>query len=143
MQNIKYTLIKRKRIGLIILLLVAGLGYIINIYYPFNPPLYIARQYRMPLVYFLLTYKIIELGIFYLIFYHHPYARVIKTRFHTHFEEKFKINAKRFFFLVPQGSIVFGLLSYKLSCDIRYLWIFLCIAIVTLLLVNPKALAES
>lgn len=143
MQKIKHTLIKRRRIGFIILLLIAGLGYITNIYYPFMPPTYISQKWRMPLVYFLLTYKIIELGIFYLFFYRKPYLKLLETQYHTHFEEKFKINAKRFFFLVPQGSIVFGILSYKLSGQINYLWIFLLIALVTLILVNPKKLKEE
>jgi hypothetical protein len=143
MQNIKRTLNKRRNIGLIILLAAAALGYMINLYYPFTPPLYIQAQWRMPLVYFLIIYKIIELGIFYVLFYHKPYLKLVETQFHTHFEEKFKINAKRFFFLVPQGSIVFGLLSYKLSSQINYLWLFLLIAIVTLILVNPKRLNED
>jgi hypothetical protein len=50
----------------------------------------------------------------------------------------FKKNVNRFFFLVPQGSIVFGILSYKLSTDIRYLLLFLLIAAVVVLIVNPN-----
>ncbi|MCF6244018.1 MAG: hypothetical protein L3J43_03160 [Sulfurovum sp.] len=140
MEKIKRSLLKRKKIGMFILLLVAILGYIIHIYYPFHPLLYVSRQWRMPLVYFLLAYKIVELGIFYFIFYHKPYQKLLESLFHTHYEEKFKINAKRFFFLVPQGSIVFGILSYKISGEIGYLWLFLAIAATVLLLVNPKNL---
>jgi len=54
--------------------------------------------------------------------------------------EKFEKQAKKFFFLVPQGSIVFGILSYKLSGDIRYLWLFLSMAGILLWWVNPKKL---
>ena len=143
MQKIKHTLIKRRRIAFILLIVIAILGYLIDIYYPFTPPSYISRRWRMPLVYFLIMYKIIELGVFYILFYHKPYLNLIKTHFHTHFEEKFKISAKRFFFLVPQGSIVFGLLAYKLSGQINYLWLFLSIAISLLMLVNPDKLNED
>ncbi len=143
MKKIKHTLKQRRRIGFIILSLVAVLGYIIHIYYPFVPPSYVSLRWRMPLVYFLIGYKIIELVIFYLLFYHKPYKNLLKTKFHTHFEEKFKINAKRFFFLVPQGSIVFGFLSYKLSTEIIYLWIFILIAFLTLILVNPTRIKEN
>jgi len=142
MQHIKDSLSKRRKIGFSVLIAVALLGYLINLYYPFSPPSYIAKQWRMPLVYFLLTYKVIELVIFYLLFYRKHYLKLLEETFHTHLLEKFEKNAKRFFFLVPQGSIVFGILSYKLSGDIRYLWVFLIIASITLLLVNPKKLEE-
>jgi len=142
MQHIKNSLSKRRKIGVIILLVVAIVGYFINHYYPFSPPSYISSEYRMPLVYFLIAYKVIELGIFYLIFYRKHYLRLLEAEFHKHILEKFEKNAKRFFFLVPQGSIVFGILSYKLSGDIAYLWIFLSIAASALLLVNPKKLME-
>ena len=143
MQDIKRSLSKRRKIGFIVLISIALLGYIINLYYPFSPPSYIASQWRMPLVYFLLIYKVIELVIFYLLFYRKHYLKLLEETFHTHLLEKFEKNAKRFFFLVPQGSIVFGILSYKLSTDIRYLWVFLLIASITLLLVNPKKLEEK
>ena len=143
MQQIKILLSKRRKIGLIVLLAIAIIGYLVNIYTPFSPPSYIASEYRMPLVYGLIGYKIIELGIFYLLFYRKHYLKLLEETFHTHLLEKFEKNAKRFFFLVPQGSIVFGILSYKLSGDIAYLWLFLLIATTTLLLVNPTKLKSS
>lgn len=130
MQNTKQRLSKRRNIALAILLSVAFLALLINHYFPFSPPTYIDAKYHMPLVYFLLSYKIIELGIFYKIFYKNPYDKQSKE----HFEKQ----AKKFFFLVPQGSIVFGLLSYKLSGEILYLWLFLAIASIILLWVNLK-----
>jgi uncharacterized membrane protein YczE len=142
MQQIKRSLSKRRKIGFVVLLSIAVIGYFIHYYYPFRPPNYISAEYRMPLVYFLIAYKIIELGIFYLIFYRKHYLKLLEAEFHIHILEKFEKNAKRFFFLVPQGSIVFGILSYKLSGEIGYLWIFLCIAASTLFLVNPKKLME-
>jgi len=142
MKTIKPSLSKRRKIGFLVLLAIAILGFVINRYYPFNPPSYISPAWRMPMVYGLIFYKIIELGIFYMLFYRKHYLKLLETEFHTHVLEKFEKNAKRFFFLVPQGSIVFGILSYKLSGEISYLWLFLSIATITLLLVNPKKLME-
>jgi len=142
MKTIKPSLSKRRKIGFLVLLAIAILGFVINRYYPFSPPSYISPAWRMPMVYGLIFYKIIELGIFYMLFYRKHYLKLLETEFHTHVLEKFEKNAKRFFFLVPQGSIVFGILSYKLSGEISYLWLFLSIATITLLLVNPKKLME-
>lgn len=143
LQKIKHALIRRRNIGLVILLIIAFLGYFINRYYPFTPPGYISPEWRKPFVYFLLVYKVIELVIFYLLFYRKHYIKLIETQFHIQLLKKFEKNAKRFFFLVPQGSIVFGLLSYKLTGDIGHLWLFLTIAGITLLAINPKHLQEN
>jgi len=143
MKMIKLSLHKRRKVGFMVLASIAILGYIVNRFYPFNPPSYISPEWRMPLVYGLIAYKVIELGIFYLLFYRKHYLKLLEAEFHTHVLEKFEKNAKRFFFLVPQGSIVFGILSYKLSSQIGYLWLFLTIALITLLLVNPKKLEEA
>ena len=142
MKMIKLSLHKRRKIGFMVLAGIAILGYLINSFYPFNPPSYISPEWRMPLVYGLIAYKVIELGIFYLLFYRKHYIKLLEAEFHTHVLEKFEKNAKRFFFLVPQGSIVFGILSYKLSSQIGYLWLFLAIATIALLLINPKKLEE-
>jgi len=143
MKMIKLSLHKRRKVGFIVLAGIAILGYLINRFYPFNPPSYISPEWSMPLVYGLIAYKVIELGIFYLLFYRKHYLKLLEAEFHTHVLEKFEKNAKRFFFLVPQGSIVFGILSYKLSSQIDYLWLFLAIATIALLLVNPKRLKEQ
>ena len=142
MKEIKTSLCKRRKIGFVVLFVIALLGYLIDLYYPLAPPSYVVPQWRMPMVYLLIAYKVIELGIFYLLFYRKHYLKLLETEFHTHFLEKFEKSAKRFFFLVPQGSIVFGILSYKLSGEVRYLWLFLTIALGTLLWVDPKRLEE-
>lgn len=143
MQTVKHSLFKRRKIGLFVLLTIAILGYFINHYYPFSPPSYIAAEYRMPLVYFLIVYKVIELAIFYLLFYRKHYLKLLEAEFQTQVLEKFRKNSKRFFFLVPQGSIVFGILAYTLSGKIEYLWLFLAIAFIALMLVNPRKLLEN
>lgn len=94
----------------------------------------------MPFVYFLIGYKVIELGIFYMIFYKKHYLKVLAEAYKITCLEKFEKKAKKFFFLVPQGSIVFGILSYKLSTEVGYLWLFLAIAATVLWFVNPKKL---
>lgn len=96
----------------------------------------------MPLVYFLIGYKVIELGIFYMLFYKKHYLKVLAEEYHITYLEKFEKQAKKFFFLVPQGSIVFGILSYKLSGNVLYLWLFLSIAALVLWRVDPKKLQE-
>ena len=140
MQNTKLRLNKRRNIALVALVAVAVLSLVIAYYFPFLPPSYIDEKYRMPLVYFLIGYKVVELSIFYLIFYQKHYLKTLAETYHITALEKFEKQAKKFFFLVPQGSIVFGILSYKLSGDIRYLWLFLSMAGILLWWVNPKKL---
>ena len=140
MQNTKQRLNKRRNIALMVLLIVALLSLVADRYFPFSPPSYIDAKYRMPLVYFLIAYKVIELGIFYIIFYKKHYLKTVAQAYHIASLEKFEKQAKKFFFLVPQGSIVFGILSYKLSGNVVYLWLFLIIAAIVLWMVNPKKL---
>lgn len=140
MQNIKLRLNKHRTIALIVLLAIAILSLVVDRYFPFSPPSYIDAKYHMPLVYFLIGYKVIELGIFYMIFYKKHYLKTLAEEYHITSLEKFEKQAKKFFFLVPQGSIVFGILSYKLSGNILYLWLFLAIAATVLWWVNPKKL---
>ena len=143
MREIKTSLYKRRKLGMVVLFGIALLGYLVNLYYPFSPPNYIKIQWRMPVVYFLISYKVVELSIFYMLFYRKHYLKLLEVEFHSNILEKFEKNAKRFFFLVPQGSIVFGILSYKLSGEIGYLWLLLAIALVTLFIVNPSTLEEN
>ena len=140
MQNTKQRLDKRRHIALYVLVAIALLSLVVQRYFPFSPPTYIDAKYHMPLVYFLILYKIIELGIFYMLFYKKHYLKALAEEYHVRSLEKFEKQAKKFFFLVPQGSIVFGVLSYKLSGNILYLWLFLSIASSVLWWVNPKKL---
>ena len=140
MQNTKVRLTKRRNIALTVLLLIGILSFIYAYYFTLTPPSYIAAKYHMPLVYFLIGYKVIELGVFYIIFYKKHYLRVLAEEYKVTCLEKFEKKAKKFFFLVPQGSIVFGILSYKLSGEVGYLWLFLTLAATVLWFVNPKKL---
>jgi len=131
-------LIKRRKIVLSILIIVAIVGLLVNHFYTIHPPSYIKTSWRLSIVYFLIVYKLIELFIFYILFYRRHYLKIIMPKFQIEDLHNFKKNVNRFFFLVPQGSIVFGILSYKLSTDIRYLLLFLLIAAVVVLIVNPN-----
>jgi len=142
MRTIKTSLCKRRKTGFIILFIIALLGYLLNHYHPLTPPSYVRPQWRMPIVYFLIIYKILELSIFYIFLYKRPHYRLLESQFNIDTLKKFEKNAKRFFFLVPQGSIVFGILCYKLSGEIGYLLLLLTIAIGTLFLINPEKIKE-
>jgi len=131
-------LIKRRKIVLSILFFVAFIGLLVNHFFTIPPPSYIKPSWRMNIVYFLIVYKLIELFIFYILFYRRHYLKIILPNFHIKDLHNFKKNVNRFFFLVPQGSIVFGILSYKLSADVRYLLLFLLIAFVVVLVVDPN-----
>jgi hypothetical protein len=143
MQKIKTTLLKRRKIVTMVLVTVAVLAALVNYFFIVTPPGYIPPGWRMPLVYLLIGYKLIELTLFYLFLYKKPYLKVIDQAFHTQVLEDFEKRAKKFFFLVPQGSIVFGILSYKLSGNIYYLWLFLLIALVVVVKVDPEKLEEK
>ena len=51
---------------------------------------------------------------------------------------KFEKNAKRFFTLVPHGSVIFGVISYKLTVNIWFFLLFILIATTALFLVKPQ-----
>ena len=140
MQQVIDVLQRRRKLGFIILAFVALLGYLSHLYYPLLPPTFIESDWHMPLVYFLLGYKVIELFIFYFILYQRPISKFLKSEKDENALKKLEKKTKKFFFLVPQGSIVFGILSYKLAGSVLYLWIFLLIATITLLIVNPNKL---
>ncbi len=135
METIRPILEKRQRYALIALFLTALLGILSAYFYPLSPPSYIPATYRMPIVYFLIAYKLIELSVFYYLLLHRPCKE--KNRFERARCEK---KAKIFYYLVPQGSIVFGILSYKLSGQVGYLMLFLLIALMTLLVHRPEKL---
>jgi hypothetical protein len=121
---------------------VAFVSLIVSQFYTLTPPSYIPAKYHIPLVYFLIAYKVVELGIFYMLFYKKHYLKVLAEEYHITYLAKFEKQAKKFFFLVPQGSIVFGILSYKLSGNVLYLWLFLSIAALVLWRVDPKKLQD-
>lgn len=133
-------LIKRRKIVLLILFLVAFASVLFDFFYSLTPPLYIEPKWRMTIVYILIIYKIVELFVVYIVFYKRHLSKILTPSHSVEDLKSFKKNSRRFFFLVPQGSIVFGILSYKLSANLIYLLFFLCMASVVVLMVNPKKL---
>jgi len=133
-------LTKRRKIVLLILFFVAFVSMLFDSFYNLTPPSYIDPQWRMTIVYALVAYKIMELLVVYLVFYRRHLLKILTPSHSIEDLKNFKKNARRFFFLVPQGSIVFGILSYKLSANLIYLLFFLFVASIVVLVVNPKKL---
>ena len=103
---------------------------------------YFEFETQILFVYGLIAYKLIELSIIYYLFYYRPMLKSFRSPEDQSFLKGFEKNAKRFFMLVPQGNIVFGIISYKFSGQIGFLLLFLLFATVTLFLVKPnKALS--
>ena len=94
------------------------------------------------LVYFLIGYKVIELNVLYFFFYHRHMLKYYDEEHNDDLLEKFNKNAKRFFMLVPHGSVIFGIISYKLTAQIGFFLLFLCIASIALYLVKPKKILD-
>ena len=143
MDILKLNLLKRKKIGLLVLWTVVLLAFLFDHFYGFSPASYIPEHYRFYAVAFLLFYKMIELFIFYLLFYKKHYLKLLEEDFHFEFLKTFEKRSKQFFFLVPQGSIVFGILSYKITSIVWFVPLFVLIATITLLLVDPRKLREE
>ncbi len=99
-------------------------------------------QTNMYMVYFLIAYKLIELNVLYLFFYKRHLLKYYGADHTDELLHKFEKNAKRFFMLVPHGNVIFGIISYKLSANIGFFLLFMCIATVALYLVKPKKILD-
>ena len=95
------------------------------------------------LVYGLITYKMIELFIIYTLFYSKHLKRYLQNPDNYDLLLKFEKNGKRFFMLVAQGNIVFGVISFKLLANPFIFLLFMLFAVTTLLLVKPSTINTS
>ena len=143
MKSIKPKLLKRKNIALIVIWSIALFSLVFEHFYGFEPVTYIAKEYRYYAVAFLLFYKVVELFLFYFFLYKKNYIKLLEENFHVEMLEKFEKRSKQFFFLVPQGSVVFGIIAYKVTGMVWFVPLFVLIATITLLLVDPRRLQES
>ncbi len=143
MQSVKVTLLKRKKIAIYVLAVIFLLSLIVQRCCALEPPSYIPKRWHMPLVYALIIYKIVELWLFYIFLYKKPYLKSIDRRFDTDLLRRFAKKAKTFLYLVPQGSVVFGVLSYKLSANPLFLWLFLAMALFVLLVYDRGKLSKE
>jgi len=137
MQNILDNLSKRRKMMFTILLAITLLA--IGIDYFFEIPItsYFGEENNIYIVYGLISYKLIELGVLYLIFYRRHLHKLTHEEHSNELLEKFEKNGKRFFMLVPHGSTIFGIISYKLTANIYIFLLFMLIATITLFLVKP------
>lgn len=137
METLIDNLSKRRRMMFYILIAIAIICIIIDQTFDIEATSYFGEAYNMYIVYGLIAYKLIELSILYLIFYHRHMRRLSAQRHISELQEKFEKNAKRFFMLVPHGNVIFGIISYKLTAEISFFLLFITIALSTLLLVKP------
>lgn len=134
---------KRRKMMFYIVLLIACIGVIVDQVFEIEPVSYFDDvKTNLYLVYFLIGYKVIELNVLYFFFYHRHMLKYFDTEHCDKLLQKFDKNAKRFFMLVPHGSVIFGIISYKLSGEIGYFLLFLSIATIALYLVKPKKILD-
>ena len=143
MQSVIDNLSKRRRIMFYILILVAVVGISIDRFFDIQATSYFAEEYNLYIVFGLIGYKVIELNILYLIFYHRHMKKLMLSEDTHEILSKFEKNAKRFFTLVPHGSVIFGIISYKLTVNIWFFLLFILIATSTLFLVKPAKISKN
>ncbi len=126
-----------------ILLLIACIGMLVDYLFEIEPVGYFEDEaINLYLVYFLIGYKVIELNVLYFFFYHRHLLKYFDVEHDDELLKKFNKNAKRFFMLVPHGSVIFGIISYKLTAELGYFILFLFIASIALHLVKPKKIFD-
>jgi len=138
MKEITQALGKRRKLMFIILVAIALLLLVVNYFYTMTPSTYFDASTRYYIIYFLIFYKLVELNVLYWWFFTRAHQKLKDKNYDEAHKPKFEKSAKRFFMLVPHGSVIFGFISYKLSGDIHFFFLFLAIATIALLLVNPK-----
>lgn len=142
MELLILTLQKRRRVMFYILFAIALVGIGIDYFFEISAADYYSPALQLYFVYGLISYKLIELLILYFFFYHRHMLKCALAEHDEALREKFEKNAKRFFMLVPHGSVIFGIISYKLTAELAYFLLFLSIAFVALSLVRPQAYFE-
>ena len=143
MQNVINKLSKRRRIMFYILMLIALIAISIDRFFDIQATSYFGEENSMLMVYGLITYKVVELNILYLIFYHRHMKKLFLDENREELLQKFEKNAKRFFTLVPHGSVIFGIISYKLTVNIWFFLLFILIAATALFLVKPHKIIKT
>jgi len=136
MGELQANLFKRRKIGMIVILLLSIISVVVDSLYGVEPIIYFDAQYNMYGVYFLLLYKFIELAILYYILMH---RYLQKNDFYVESSDLFAKATKHMkllFFLIPQGNMVFGFIAFKLSGNVLYFLTFSAIGLVTLYFIN-------
>lgn len=138
MEKVILNLHKRRKVMFYIILALALIAIVLDNTYKISPSEYFEVETRMYMVYFLISYKLVELTSFYFFFYRRHMIKYLATEHNDELMAKFEKNAKRFFTLVPHGSVIFGMISYKLTVNIWFFLLFMVIASTALFLVKPK-----
>lgn len=134
---------KRRQLMFYIVFIIACLGILVDNVFDIEPVSYFEdSQTNLYLVYFLIGYKVVELNVLYFFFYHRHMLKYYDAEHCDDLLKKFDKNAKRFFMLVPHGSVIFGIISYKLTAQIGFFLLFLSIASIALYLVKPKKILD-
>lgn len=139
MEEITLYLSKRRLFMMKIVALIFLLSFIYNHYFSITPLNYFEGKYNLMFVYGLMFYKLVELIILcYFLFFR--YNKIFKNNIvNDTLLNKYKKHVKLLLFLIPQGNVVFGVISYKLTGEIIYLLYFLIVAINILYIVDPKS----
>jgi hypothetical protein len=143
MENLISALQKRRRLMFYILFVVAIIGIGVDRLFEISPADYYSPVLQLYFVYGLISYKLVELVLLYFFFYHRHMLKCTLAEHDKVLRARFEKNAKRFFMLVPHGSVIFGIIAYKLTAELEYFLQFLGIAIIALSLVRPQAYFES
>jgi len=138
MERMISNLEQRRKLMFYIVLAIAVIGITIDSLFQIEAVSYFDEENRLYMVYGLIAYKLIELVALYFFFYHRHMVKYHSVKHDDDLMAKFDKNAKRFFMLVPHGSVIFGVISYKLTANLEFFLLFLTIAFIALFLVKPK-----
>jgi len=138
MQTVIDNLSKRRKLMFYILMSISILAIAINYFFDIPITSYFGEENNIYIVFGLISYKILELSLLYLIFYRRHLHKLTHEDHSNELLAKFEKNGKRFFMLVPHGSTIFGMIAYKLTANIYIFLLFMLIATITLFLVKPQ-----
>lgn len=140
MQELVLHLSKRRLIMMIIVVALAVVAIIVSYNFQITPTAYYGGAYNRYFLVGLIIYKLIELPILYYLLLHRHVMYVRKHDIYDEKLQKIKKHTKLFFFLIPQGNTIFGIIAYKLSGEVIYFLLFSGIALLTLFLIKPNKL---
>ena len=143
MQALVYSLKKRRKIAIYIVLLFAFISLFLDYNLQIAPLNYFDGKYNIYFIYGLIVYKFIELIIIYYVLFHRYLIKLRNKTYKTEEYAKLKKHTSLLFFLIPQGNTIFGVIAYKLSANVLLFILFVTIALITLILVKPEKLLVS
>ena len=143
MQALVYSLKKRRKIAIYIVLLFAFISLFLDYNLQIAPLNYFDGKYNIYFIYGLIVYKFIELIVIYYVLFHRHLIRLRSKTYKIDEFLKLKKHTKLLLFLIPQGNTIFGIIAYKLSGSVLLFLFFLAIAFITLMLVKPEKLLVS